>query len=132
MNDNASNTEFVQLIRDFLDRRVSSHDFCALFIRLWVRNRDSTYSSAEPWKTRSFAMLQDAWRRGELSPDAFRSESQKLWGYDIEFRRLVDTVHSACSVFYPEPQQKEIGEEQLRRDVEAALSEYLSAGEQTS
>jgi hypothetical protein len=121
--------EFLKLIDQFLRRTLAAPQFCDQFVPLWMRDTDATLAKRQSWPRPYDQELLAARDRGELSREALEAEFAKLWGYDPIFQRMIDAVHSACSAYRPDPEAKwEIGEEELRRDVEKALSDYVAAG----
>ena len=118
---------FLMLMQQFLDRQLKSQTFCAKFTKLWIKNRDDDYANQvlkkAEWPEPYDEMLIASFQRGEISGSEFRRASAELWGYaqDLEFQETIDAIHSACSVFAPDPEMEwEINEEQLRLEVEAA------------
>ena len=122
-------SEFLSLIRRFLAADLGPEDFCAQFTAVWMKERDAAYARSHAWPEPYDKQLRAAWQRGEVSEEELHEGLARLFGYDLALQRMVDGIHSACSVFYPEPEGKwQIGEEHLRHDVEKALVEYVSAG----
>ncbi len=120
---------FLLLMQSFLDRQMKSQNFCAKFTRLWIQNRDSqerAYAKKKAdWPEPYDEVLVASFQRGEISGSEFRQASADLWGYAdiLEFQETIDAIHSACSVFAPEPEMEwEISEEQLRQEVAEAFA----------
>ena len=117
---------FLSLMQRFLDRHLEAEPFCAEFTKLWIQRRDALYEKEKAvWPEPYAEILIASFQRGEISDKQFREKYAKLWGSaeELEFQETIDAIHSACSVFAPDPEiEWEINEEQLRREVEDAFA----------
>ena len=127
MNGTSRHGQFLSLIESFLGWNREVDTFCAEFMTLWMQDRDKTYAKKATWSQPYDELLLTSWQRGEISEDEFQKEWAKLWGYaeEVEFRDMIDEIHSACSVFSPAPElQWEMDEEQLRQAVKESFGNY--------
>lgn len=127
MKPTTHHAEYLSLIEGFLSRNLDVAAFCSRFTTLWIQDRDDTYAKKAAWQHPYDELLLAEWQRGEINESEFQQKWAKLWGYanDIEFRTMVDKIHSACSVFSPSAElQWEIGEEELRQEVKETLAAY--------
>ncbi len=112
---------------DYLSASLTVETFCTEFTKLWMRERDAAWgvwqAKKSTWSQPYDELLLAAFQRGEMGADEFRKKYARLrdCAVDPEFE-IISPVHSACSVFMPDPElEGEIDEAQLRHEVEDAL-----------
>jgi hypothetical protein len=122
-------SEFLEIIREFLGNISSVDRFCSEFTDLWIKFRDKQSKIRETWSEPLDNQLIEARLQGKLSPEEFEKQFSALYGLDEikEFCKMVDSIHSSCSAYYPIPENKwEIDEEKLRTEVNSSLVMYLN------
>jgi hypothetical protein len=125
MSDAPQDSEYLAIIERFLAGELSPGDFCDQFTVVWMKDRDEISARSRTWPRPYDQELLAAWQRGEISEEALHQGTAQLFGYDLAFQDMVDRIHSACSVYRPDPEELwEIGEDRLRQDVQQALSDY--------
>ncbi|MFQ4142115.1 hypothetical protein [Chlorogloeopsis sp. ULAP02] len=115
------------LIQRFLAHEASVEDFCSDLTTLWMNYRDIQESIKKTWDEPYDQKLVEARLRGELTAEEFGKLYSELWGLTemMDFSRMINGVHSACSAFSPSPEYEwEMDEQQLGSEVQTLLTNY--------
>jgi hypothetical protein len=120
---------FIVLVRRFTNGRLGAESFCAKFTDLWIQNRNEVLRTSAAWPEPYDKLLIQRRIRGELSEQDFAQQFAELWGYRdvLPWQQMIDSVHSACSLYSAAPEQQwEIDGPALRREVANELASYLA------
>ena len=118
--------QFIDMIDQFLGHPGDPDTFCDGFTALWMRHRDEKEEVARTWLRPYDAELLDVLKRGEVTTAEFENRWTSLWGGSITWnvQGMIDRIHSACSVYSPEPTATwQIDAAQFRLEVEKELGD---------
>ena len=121
-------TDFVLMIEQFLRKEISVEDFCERFTERWMQRRDALYEFGQNTLRGQDHILLQKLQSAEISKENFASEWTALWGNKSDpcLDNMVDNVHSACSIYSPEPEfEWEINEAKLRDEIRNLFSDFL-------
>jgi hypothetical protein len=125
--------KYLALMQGFISGIISVEDFEHQYEELWHRDRDDEWKVVESWNKRYDIELEESYSKGEISADEFRARWNKLFQSESEKKQklsnIVDQVHSSLDVYAAEPDLEwEIGETELRREIEECIREIEELG----
>ena len=121
MSFTGNEEQYLELIRGFLNAKISGADFCERFSALWKADRDEDYEKRKP--------LIEAYNQRTLTVEEIRVKEVELMGYAKcpPFISMLDDIFVSCDLFDPSPETIfAIDEEQLKERVSAKLARYES------
>ena len=137
----ANKQEYLTLMKRFLNSEIDGKTFQVMFLGMWRRDRDESYSKAESWPKRYDIDLMETRLRGEMTGEEFSKRWRDLWGYEpTRWLEIQDRLFRDVDRFEPDKSAYEaskqdpdpynaayyITEEELREKVKEYLSELRS------
>jgi hypothetical protein len=134
----ANKQEYLKLMKLFLKSEIDGRSFQSMFLEMWRRDRDESYSKVKSWSRRYDRDLMERRLRGEITGEEFSKRWHDLWGYEptrwleIQDRlfRDVDRFEPDKTVYKTPKQDPDpynaayyITEEELREKVKEYLSD---------
>jgi hypothetical protein len=121
--------EFQDLISHFINHEMNGENFCDEYVSLWIRDRDEAYAIKNNWPEPYDQILSEAFIKGQITKDEFALQYKKLFPTNEtdEFRFMVDSIHTTCLLFDPQPVcDWELDEVQFRAEVKETFVKYQS------
>ena len=126
---------YLNCLRQFLNSKLNSENFCEEFMRLWKIDRDEEWANCEKWDKRYDLQLIHAYNQGKLTSEELKSKSAELWGYteNTLLVEMLGKIFTACDCFSPSPEfEFEINEYQLKKEVSEMLNAYEALRDPTT
>ena len=113
--------QYLELIRSFLNAKISGADFCEKLSALWKADRDEDYEERKP--------LIEAYNQSTLTVEEIRAKEVESVGYAkcSPLISMLDDIFVSCDLFDPTLETIfAIDKEQLKERVSAKLAHYES------